>query len=456
MIDEALNLTTEADLLEFNGICTDSRNICQGQVYIALVGENFNGHDFILSAIENGAKGIVASEPWEHVEGVVDFQVPDTLDALQGLAKYLRKYINPKTVGITGSNGKSSTKEFLKSILSQYGKTVSPKNSFNNHVGVPLTLLEIERDTEYCVVEMGMNHLKEISALAQIADPDVVVVTNVGRAHLEGLGSIDNVALAKKEIYEECPNAVRVFNLDNLFTRGMYDEFQSQGSILTFSNQEDADIHFETTQWGMSGIEVQGKIGAEKGSALVPVFGVHNLENLMAAAACALGVGLKPNEIWKSLPKCKGLWGRNQVVKLKNGATALFDGYNANPESFDTLIGNFEKINLPGRVFIVTGEMLEMGASACELHFELGKLLTRIPFEGVFAIGEHSKDVERGLRSSGFQKTVVIADTYKKEIAVEILNVLQPEDTVLVKGSRGNRLEKLIVDLQPVEFSEKP
>jgi UDP-N-acetylmuramoyl-tripeptide--D-alanyl-D-alanine ligase len=437
----------------------DSRAEPQGGLFIALKGENFDGHSFVEKLNPDKTMGILVSKDFKvpsKLEKKLVIKVDDTLLALQQMASWVRKKKNPKLIGITGSNGKSTTKEFATTLVSSQYETLSPKGSFNNHFGVPFTLLELENQ-KAAVIEMGMNHPGEIKTLVQIADPDCVVVTTVGRAHLEHLGSIEGVAKAKEEIYEfSKKETVRVFNLDNPFTKRMFEKYRRNSSTLTFSSVDPgADVHFKETVSRIDFLGLKGKIGSDMGEVQVPVFGRHNITNLMAASACALGIGIRSNDIWGMLPKCSGIWGRGQSVKLASGATAIFDAYNANPDSFKALFENVARMKHDGKLFGVFGEMLEMGEEKNQLHFELGRQASDLPFETIIFQGGEGESFSAGLKAGGFSKKLVLSDTYKNNLAIEIASVLKPGDIILIKGSRGNKLERILVDLSPVDFVSK-
>jgi UDP-N-acetylmuramoyl-tripeptide--D-alanyl-D-alanine ligase len=351
-----------------------------------------------------------------------------------------------------------------------------------------MSLLNMDPGHEIAVIEMGMNHLGELTELNKIAEPDVVMCTMVGRGHLAGLGSIEGVARAKTEIYEHAPeSAMMIFNLENEHTRKMYERFSKErpaAKILTFAGLQYAreqgllhqaqgshhrapvtlesatawpelDVAFEVVSMEPESMHVRGEIQGVGGETDVAVFGRHNITNLMAAAAFGLASGMTPAEIWKALPRCKTVWGRNQWVQLENGARVLFDGYNANPESMSAAVENFAALKAPGRKFAVLGEMLEMGEHASEVHRELGAKIAKSGVDGVCFFGASKAEFEAGLKSGGFQKTSFISDRYEHSLAPRMLPVLQVGDIVLMKGSRGMQLEKALVDLKPVDFQAK-
>ncbi len=479
----------------FHGVGTDTRSNLKGQLFVALCGESYDAHLFLKSAVDAGASAllihgfpkVMSEHDREELQRLVTvIEVQDTLKGLQALGNYWRRKMPAKILGITGTNGKTTTKEFAAAILGSKLSVQYSKGSFNNHWGVPISLLSITPSHQVAVIEMGLNHAGELRTLAQIAEPDTVVCTMVGRGHLEGLGSIEGVAQAKSEIYEMAPQAsTRIFNLENPYTREMMQKFATHlrdEQILTFAGSESAtrpeiqkilaesprvhsvngnakrelDVQLKVISVESDALVIRGIIGGREGEARVPVFGQQNVTNLMAAAALALSCQMTPEEIWNALPLCRTAWGRNQWVKLESGARALFDAYNANPESMLAAVSNFSQLRAQGsRKFAVLGEMREMGAAAPLVHRELGEAVARAGFAGVLFIGPSSKEFAAGLAAQGYSNTSVISDAYENELAARLVPVLHPTDMVLVKGSRGMQLERVLTDLKPLDFAPK-
>lgn len=446
---------------QFSGVGTDTRQDLSNQIFFALRGENFDAHEFLEQAVQKKAQALVvdcqpSSEILEQVSVVL---VSDTLKALQDWGHWWRKHQKAKIIALTGSNGKTTTKEFTATLLSQQFKTWASHGSFNNHWGVPLTLLQIEDETEMAVVEMGMNHPGEIAQLVQIAEPEIVAVTMVGRAHIEAFGSEENIAKAKAEIYETASKtATRVFNLDNRHTRAMWEKAKGQfplQQICTFSIQEKADVQLQIVDSEAEYLIVRGQIGGIAGEARVEIFGEHNVTNLAAAAALALSAGVTPQNIWQGFTKCNSGWGRNQWLHMKNGARILFDAYNANPDSMGALLKNVSRIPVRGRKFAVFGDMRELGGQSQQLHEQVGELAAGAGLDFVWFIGQFGDAFERGLESGGFKKTFVKSAVYEQKLALDVASMLNPTDIVIVKGSRGVRLEQVVAAWGPVDFQNK-
>ena len=439
---------------EFLGISTDSRKSQEQALFFALKGETHDAHQFLTQALSSGAKGFVV-EKWDlpSSPGISVYKVPDVLKALQDLAHRERQKFTGPVVGITGSNGKTTTKEFLAAILAPYRRVHFSKGSFNNHFGVPFTLLSQPQDAEVTICEMGMNHAHEIENLCKINEPTHVVCTMVGQAHIELLGSVEGIAKAKEEIYQNArESAVRVYNLDNPWTKQMVHRAHPRSNrVIRFSSEDSgAEVHLQVTHMDLESLEVKGHIGGIEGKKKIPVFGLQNLTNLHAASSLALGLGLSPFEIWESLPECKTIWGRNQRVRTRKGFEILFDGYNSNPESMKALMQNQSRLSQ--RCAGIFAEMLELGPHAAQYHFEVGEIVGASNLRAVYFYGPHSADFARGIKAAGFSKSLFISDSYKESLALEVFSVLGEKDLLLVKGSRGMKLETVVGLAQPLDF----
>lgn len=444
---------------EFSGVGTDTRANLRGQLFVALKGPTYDGHNFLSEAVKAGAVALLVHDrvkAEKFAKDITVFLVDDTLVALQDLARFWRHQHKAKILSVTGSNGKTTTKEFAAAVIGSHRNTYYNKGSFNNHWGVPLSLLNIKPDHEVALIEMGMNHLGEITTLCGIAEPDVVLVTNVGRVHLEGLGSIENVAKAKEEMYQTSNrNVLRIFNLDNPFTEKMYHKYKDSKCITFSGKSESAHVFLKVTGESADAIEIRGSIGGVNGNARVEIFGSHNVYNLMGAAALALSLRIEPAKIWNSLSLCKTPWGRNQKVKLKSGAELLFDGYNANPESLSMMIENSKHVKVAGRRIAIIGEMRETGDAMDKLHVEIGEKAASGDFDLIWFVGAAGKAFEQGLKAKGFNKEFLVSLQFDVTVAEKIKNQLQSNDHVWVKGSRGIGLERAVVALDPISFSEK-
>lgn len=437
------------------GVGTDTRANLKNNLFIALRGEQFDAHKFLSSAFDQGASALLVDQAQLITEelkarGTV-ILVKDTLQALQDLARWHRTQMPTKVVGITGSVGKTSTKEFLAAILQGQREVFYSKGSLNNHWGVPLSLLGIEPKHQIALIEMGMNHAGEITTLVGMAQPDIVLCTTVGAAHIEHFGSVDKIAEAKEEIYlAAAPEAVRIFNIDNPWTQKMYTravEKWPQGLRMTFSeNKPEAEVSFRVIEMTLESLTIEGRIGGYKFQQKVPVFGVQNSINLMAAATGALACGLKGEEIGRGLAHCRTTWGRNQLLRAANNAVVLFDAYNANPDSMAALLNNISQLksSSSSRKIGVFAEMLEMGEASSALHEELGAQVGRVNFSEVYFYGKPSASFAKGFHRVNSETPLHCQEAYTPELALQLSQNIRSEDLIFVKGSRGMKMERMI------------
>jgi len=464
--------------LPLEGVGTDTRTDLSAKVFVALVGDSHDAHHFLLNAVEQKARALIVrreltAEERAAIEiraaqsgmGLAVIKVENTLTALQELSRHWRRKCRALFFGITGTNGKTSTKEFAAALIGSKLKVQWSKGSFNNHWGVPLSLLSVDPSHDVAVIEMGMNHLGELKLLSRLVEADVVVCTMVGRGHLEGVGSIDGVAKAKAEIYEFAPPlATFIFNLDNEYTLAMRDRFlQGEAGAtrrsLSFS-QNAGDVSLRVKSQTAQMLQVAGTIRGVDGEAAVPVFGAHNVTNLMAAAALALAAGLTPKEVWAGLPLCRSAWGRNQWVELSSGANCLFDGYNANPESMTAALENSRTLEVSGRRIAILAEMRELGEHASSCHEEIGRRAASCGFSEIWFFGPSAEHFRRGFSQASSGTSALETSESLDSKRIEILDqkyhrTLKPGDFVLIKGSRGMSLEKALAALGPKNFDTK-
>ncbi len=436
---------------EFTGVATDSRPTLSGELFVALKGERFDAHDFLDQAYLHGAKGLlvqhVSPETKQLAENITVFVVPDTLKAFHALAKSYHRRTGFKIVGITGSNGKTTCKEFTRTLLQPSFRVHASHGSFNNHFGVPMTILQTPPETEILVQEMGMNHSGEIADLVKIAEPEIVLVTMVGRAHIGELGSQKAVAEAKEEIYIGAPEAVGIFNLDNQFTIAMHERSlqKKRPRNLTFSAyNEKTDVHLRAHRVFVDRLEIAGRIGQTQGTATVPVVGRQNLPNVMAAACVGLALGIPEAKIWEQIPQMHTIWGRGQLIAHPVGAQIVFDGYNANPDSTAALLRTMMEIEVSGRKIAILGEMLELGEFSEMAHQEIGEITGGTIFNAVWFIGPSSAEIEKGLKKARFSGEFFHSEQVDPQMAAYFNQRIQAGDVVVIKGSRGMHLEKVL------------
>lgn len=469
----ALNLNMPSSPVDYQRIETDSRKPNEQGLFWALKGESFDGHEYVSQAIEQGARGIVVSHPISNLPSAVTcYLVDDTLLALQTLANWRAKSFlqaGAHILGITGSSGKTTCKEFTAQILQHAGYRVHfNKGSFNNHFGVPFNLLSAPLDSQIIICEMGMNHEGEITRLVQIAEPNMVTCTMVGSAHIEYFGTIDKIAQAKQEIYADPQHQTMVFNLSNPWTYKMYETYFAMGEnvrqkIVTFSLLDDKSVPAQKASVRMQAkmlpngyISLYGFIKEVEHQLELAIFGEHHVTNIMAACAQALSLGLSPHQIWAGVKNLKTPWGRTQLVESSVGASLLFDAYNANPESMQALLDLVSQFTASNRKWALLGEMRELGDQSEKAHTELGRQAAQAGLAKVFFVGPSGDAVKRGfLAAGGEDKKIVISDTYKEELAFELQSMLEPKDFVVIKGSRGMKLERFMPYLQSINFEAK-
>jgi UDP-N-acetylmuramoyl-tripeptide--D-alanyl-D-alanine ligase len=459
----------------------DSRSKVNGSIFLALKGDQFDAHNFLVQAYQNGAVGFIAhNDPSQDVQDQLKslsaklqkpeaffIHVNDTLMALHQLANFYRKRLKAKVLAVAGSNGKTTTKEFLATICKEAGKTHFSQGSFNNHWGVPFTILSCPQDAQYLILEMGMNHAGELKQLTEIAQPDVSVLTMVGVEHIEHFGTLEKIAEAEEEIFKYAsPQSFLVINKDNFYTSRMLAKFNNKS--YTFSSvDKKSDVHFKSKDDHPGALSFEATISGHKKDMKLNLFGQHNLTNLMAAAAVAMAAQILPETIFYGLQKCKGYWGRNQWIMSEKGFDILFDGYNSSPESLAALVDNVKQLKLNSDLFAVIGQMKELGSLSMQYHIEAGRKLAQLDFKKVWFIGDDAEYFQQGYleelaereNSSAAQTAkpeVSITKDYDSDFANQFASQLRSTDLVLVKGSRGVFLEKFVRNCWPVDFKDKP
>lgn len=441
-------------------LTTDSRAARGGSVFVALVGENFDGNDFSDDAISRGARVVVCSRGRAlDRRGVAFVEVDDTTRALGDIAAAHRRRFDIPVVAITGSNGKTTTKELLRSILAEtYGEdaVLATAGNFNNLVGLPLTVMHLTARHRVAVLEMGMNAPGEIARLTEIARPTHGLITCVASAHLEGLGTIEGIARAKGELFAGLgPDATAVVNLDDARVAGLVRElhhgrnlrYGTGGSVHVGAVDEVslARARFELVFEDVDGARESG--GAQRRIIELPLGGRHNTQNAVAAAACARSLGLTPDDIARGLAGAEPPPMRVAVETLANGVCIVNDAYNANPHSFTAALATLAE-GAEGRAIVVLGEMLELGSQAAQLHCQAGRDAAGVDPVLLCALGEHAVDVARGAVEAGMTADRVLVSGSYADIARAIAGVWRSGDAVLVKGSRGARMERVVEEMR--------
>ncbi|MDD4601578.1 UDP-N-acetylmuramoyl-tripeptide--D-alanyl-D-alanine ligase [bioreactor metagenome] len=426
---------------QFSGVTTDTRKVRPGDLFIALQGERFDGHDFIPQAIQNGAVGIVISreENLSFDDNVAIIKVGNTLSALQNLARFHRQRFAIPVIAVTGSNGKTTTKDMIAAVLGSRFTILKTEANYNNEIGLPLTLLDLNLHHDVAIVEMGMRGLGQIKELTDIALPSIGVITNVGETHMELLGSLENIATAKAELVESLPKAGRaILNGDNAFVREMGQK--TDASVIFYGIADGCDVQGVNVKINENSMTISAKYLGEIAELFVPTVGRHNVYNVLAAVAVGLVLGLSFDEIRQGIRHFTGSAMRLSF-ETKGNYTIINDAYNASPLSMEAAVDTLAEI-AKGRKVVVLGDMLELGQVAVEAHQRIGRKVGNSGIEVVITVGEMAAYIAQEARVSG--SNVVIACKNHEEAENALKQHLMPGDTVLLKGSRGMQMEKLL------------
>lgn len=440
------------------GVCTDTRRLQPGDLFVALVGARFDGHDYLAEAVAKGCRGIVHSRPisardataWS-AGGVSLILVRDTLDALGAIAREYRRRFELPLVAVTGSNGKTTTKEMIRAIASARFSVLASEGTFNNFVGVPTTLFRLKAWHTLAVLELGMNARGEIRRLAEIAAPEIGVVTNVGPAHLEFLETLDGVAAAKAELLDAMAASAgrgktAVLNLDDPRVAAMAAGAARAGlAVRTFGRAEAADVRAEEVGRGAGGLDFLMRF-RRAGRAVrvsLPVFGLHNVSNALAAAAACEALGIAPEEIAGAL-RAMRLPPMRMEAHTRGGVTIINDAYNANPASMAAAIETLASIRTRGRRILVIGDMLELGEASEAAHREIGALAASRGIDLLIAVGPQSALAADAAVAAGMPAGAVTRCRGVGEAGEALRAAAGEGDCVLLKGSRRMGLEKIL------------
>ncbi len=418
--------------LVVTGWSVDTRTLAPGDVFFALRGPNHDGHQFVKEAFDKGAVAAVVDHPVDAAG--VTLEVEDVLAALHRLAGWARERWGGRLVAVTGSAGKTTTKEVAARLLETALRTAKSAGNLNNHIGVPLSLLRLPEDAEAAVIEIGMNHPGEIRRLARIARPDIGVVTNVGHAHLEFFNSVEDVALAKRELIEELPpDGVAVLNADDPLVAGFRQVHR--GRTVTFGFAAGAD--FRATEVEL----LPGGVRFRVGQALLesPLAGVHNVRNLLAALAVAGEFGLKPEQLRQTVAGLSAAPMRGRRLEHR-GITVFDDCYNSNPEALAAML-ELLGAEPAGRRLAVLGEMLELGAASERLHREAGRRAVSCGVELLVGVQGAARELVAGAIEAGLPAGNAFFFEDPRQAGLFIARTARPGDAVLFKGSRGAKLE---------------
>ena len=441
------------------GLSTDSRSVRAREVFCALQGERFDGHDFVEIAINKGATAVIVKECVSLPSlngGAAVIVVSDTLWALGSLARRYRQQFDIPVIAITGSNGKTTTKEMIASILSVEKKVVKNEGNLNNLIGLPLSLLNMMSQHEVGVFELGMNHTGEIGRLTEIADPTIGVITNVGPVHLEYLGSIEAVAEAKGELFSAMSgDATAIFNIDDQRVTKLAQQFP--GETVSFGLSDSAEVRAQNIRVaGVEGMSFEMIVRDKAVPIELPMVGEHNVMNALAAAAAATAAGVSGETVAAGLRKCKNIALRHEIVRVDGQLMIINDCYNANPASMEAALATFSRLKKDVRGIVVLGDMLELGTLAAELHRELGGKAALAGADYVIAIGHHGPDIKAGAVANGMDDDAVVIGSDLEAVSASLLRLLEEPATILVKGSRKMALERIVKKIEQIRNTAQP
>jgi len=424
-----------------NKVSTDSRTIKAGELFVALRGENFEGHDFVEASAKAGATGALVDLNWAGSvpDNFALLRATDTLQAYQMLAANYRRSLGLKVLAITGSNGKTSTKDFAASVLARKFRVTKTEGNFNNHVGLPRTILEATSGDEIAVWELGMNHPGEIAALARIAAPDAAIITNIGVAHIEFMGSRESIAAEKGALAEAIePQGTVILNADDPFTEGI--AARTRARVVLAGTTAGAVRAIEIRQ-SADGSEFTIVEGAHRCRAQLPVAGSHMVQNALLAIAAGRAFGLSIEECADGLAAAPLTKARLQIKEI-GGVQFLDDSYNANPDSMKAALRTLVELDADGKRIAVLGEMRELGSESERGHREVGETAATLDVNQLITIGDTAELIAEGARTAGLQKVLSARST--AEAANLLGKIARPGDLVLIKGSRAARTEEVI------------
>ncbi|MBT7520844.1 MAG: UDP-N-acetylmuramoyl-tripeptide--D-alanyl-D-alanine ligase [Nitrospina sp.] len=431
----------------FRGVSIDSRTLKKGELFVCIQGDRFDGHNFIKEAQDKQAAAIVLSEESEmgRVRGKtpVVIRVKNTLKALQELALFYRKKMPVKVIGITGTNGKSTTKEMTAAITEKKFKTIKTKGNLNNHIGLPLNIFDLSKTDEIAVMEMGMSAAGEIKRLAEIAKPEIGVVTNISEGHLVHLKTLKKVQAAKGELFDSLSEKeTAIVNADDPLVLELAKSVRAK--VITYGIYKGADIKAENIcPMDREGFKLSVNFSGKNIPMCIPFLGECNIYNALAAIATSWSLGIAPDDIKQGLMAAKLLANRFEVSEHR-GVTIINDSYNANPRSMKEALKILAKYKCKGRRFFIVGEMLELGDLSKSAHKALGVDVAKYSIDYLVTVGDLSSHVAKSAVASGMnKKNTAIASGYECAVAF-IKKHSRSGDCLLVKGSRGSKMEEVV------------
>ncbi len=431
-----------------SGVSTDSRTVLPNEVFFALRGPNFDGHRFVKDVFSKGASAAVLDRAGELPDKIHPSQsvifVKDTLPGLGDLASFIRRLHNIPVIAVSGSAGKTTTKEMIASILERSRPVLKTEGNMNNLVGLPLTLFRLDNTHKAAVIELGISESWEMERLAAICRPDIALITNIGRSHLKTLGSLEGVARAKGPLFTSAREGVKVVNLDDPWVVRLS---EGKGRIVTYSMAKEADVRVEgyKADENLGVVDAVYRVRGEKIAVRFNSPGAVNVLNGAAAIAATLPLETSLKDMREGLNSFSTVHGRMEVLRIR-GITVLDDTYNANPESVSSALMTLK--NAAGRKVAVLGDMLELGEASKAEHKKIGTLAAELGIDVVVAVGEWSKDVTEGALEAEKGRTRALFFRDKAGAIDALKGLLKEGDCVLVKGSRATALEEVVERLK--------
>lgn len=425
-----------------SGISTDSRKIQSGDLFIPIIGENFDGHDYIACAFEKGAAASLTQKEIPDSAGKNLIMVENTLKALQKLSAYYRNKFTIPFVGITGSVGKTSTKEMVASALGVKYNVLKNEGNLNNEIGVPLTLFKLDSSHEAAVIEMGMSGFGEISVLTSIVKPKVGIITNIGISHIEKLGSRQNILRAKLELLEGLqPGGLVVLNGDDVLLNGVKGLLTQR--TVSYGLEEGSDYQaYNIQSHGENGIDFDVTVEGRDYTIHVPAPGVHNVYNALAAVAAGHELGVPMEELSGGISQFNPGKMRLNIIRA-NGLKVINDAYNSSPQSVKAALDVLEELEA-GRRIAVLGDMLELGNWSAQAHLDTGRHSAEKKLDYIVTVGAGAENIAKGAIEAGLAPEKVAVCQSNSEAAKYLLKILQQGDAILVKGSRGMKMEEIV------------
>jgi UDP-N-acetylmuramoyl-tripeptide--D-alanyl-D-alanine ligase len=428
------------------GVSTDTRRIKGGELFVAIKGQRFDGHNFILDAVSKGAGGVLVQDGCIvnsnfKMPDVSIISVPDSVVSLGDIAHFHRLRFNIPLIGITGSNGKTTTKEMIASILTKKYNTLKNFGTENNHIGVPLTLVKLSSEHRIAVLEMGTNHLGEIRRLAEIARPTVAVITNIGPSHLEYFNDTDNVLKAKCEILEYLNDDGKlIINGDDEALK----KLKAAQKIIRFGLDSSFDFYADKIKIEPNGINfrLNGKYDIN-----LAVVGRHNMYNALAAIAVVSDFDVTMGDIKEGLSEFRVPNMRMEIKKVGD-IKIINDTYNSNPSSMKQAIEALRDMTAEGRKILIAGDMLELGNLSGRFHHLVGRQAAESGFDLIVAVGKLAEHIVRGAQEAGMSEKKLKMYNLTKEACEAIVTLIKKEDTILVKGSRAMKMEQIVEELE--------